>query len=240
MILEIKEINKFYGKKNILNDVSLKFYPNQVYGLFGINGAGKSTLAKCIFNEVKKSDNSIFIDDHLINIHNYEEMYYFLDNPDLPKEMLVYDYLSKLNLLANNDMKKFKKQVVELGQELLPNVNIKKKRIKNLSSGQQKLVSLMGCILLRPKIIFFDEPTANLDLKNKELILSSIMKIKNSDNIIVFMTHLIEEIAPYIDQMIILNNHKIIYDAPVKSDERNKLKTIFLESIRKDNKQQGE
>jgi len=80
--------------------------------------------------------------------------------------------------------------------------------------------------LLKPKIIFFDEPTANVDFANKKIILEVIKKLKNQETLIVVITHLIEEIKTLLDHVIIVDEGLIKYDQEF-SNEKENLKEIF-------------
>ena len=112
-------------------------------------------------------------------------------------------------------------------------INIKpllKQKIVSLSAGQQKILSLYICFLLKPKVIFFDEPTANLDIENKNIILKAIEQLKTKDRLIVIITHLIEEVKELLDHVIIIDEGKIKYDQKFSSSKEN-LKQIFQNNV---------
>lgn len=227
MNLEVRNISKKFNNKTILSDVSLKFETNNVYGLLGLNGIGKTTLIKCIFNELKINSGEILIDNNKISSDNYKKMYYFPENDDIPKNISIYEYLLKIYLLSGQNKNNFQQQLVHKAVNL-KNINLKKTKLGSLSSGQKKIVSLIACLLINPDIIVFDEPTANLDIANKEIVLQMIKSLKSKDRIIVIVTHLIEEIKSEIDYAIILTEQGIVFNDKVKKRD---IKKIYLEKI---------
>jgi ABC-2 type transport system ATP-binding protein len=126
--------------------------------------------------------------------------------------------------LAKKDYKKSKLVFAE--NEKIFNVKFKRsKKIKQFSAGERKILSALMILVLKPEVIFFDEPTANLDLKNKEIIINIIKLMKTDDRIIVITTHLIDEVKELLTDLIILDQGKITYAEPY--DQRQDLRVIF-------------
>jgi ABC-2 type transport system ATP-binding protein len=107
------------------------------------------------------------------------------------------------------------------------NLNIKKK-LKDFSAGQKKLFSAILAITIDPDVIFFDEPTANLDIKNKLIIIEIIKQMISEKRIIVITTHLVDEIKDLINDIIILDNHQIVYNAHFDG-QKDDIKKIFTQ-----------
>lgn len=226
-MLEIKNVKKTFGKKQVLKDISLEIKPGRIYGLLGNNGQGKTTLSKITFNEYTKNQGEIFYNDIPQTQIDYTEWFFFSENNELPKNISVKSYISmiiSLTKLSKQEVKKRHDQIMTFftSFDIKKNQNIK---IKNLSSGQQKLLSLYICFLIKPKVIFLDEPTANLDIQNKKMILDAIKQLKQNSNIIVLITHLIEEVKELIEEIIILDNGNITYKGNV--DKNVGIKELF-------------
>ncbi|AXK50865.1 ATP-binding cassette domain-containing protein [Spiroplasma alleghenense] len=223
-MLEISNISKKFNQTHVLKDISFSLKSGQIYGLLGNNGAGKTTLTKIIFQEYLPNSGEIIYNSKSISISNYSEWYFFSENNELPKNVRVETYLILIKNLSKIQTKVYNQRIVEI----LKFLDIKpffKKEISNLSAGQQKLLSLFVCFLIRPKVIFFDEPTANLDIKNKSLIIEAIKNFKNPDVTIVIITHLIEEVKDILDHILIMDQGKVVYDE-INFEPKN-LKDIF-------------
>lgn len=227
MILTIENLSKNFHSKKVLKEINIEFENGNCYGLLGNNGVGKTTLTKCIFNEYSFSG-KIYLDNQPLKGSTLQKMFYFGDNVDLPKELTMFSFLQVQYLLHCGKMKDFKKRL-EQENTFFKKRNIKKTLVKNLSSGEQKLLSLLAYKMVDSKIVFFDEPTANLDISNKEFLLGEIKKIDKSDKIIVIITHLVEEIKYLIDQVVILEDSQIAYRGYLPSDQ---IKEKFLEVVR--------
>ncbi|WP_342252640.1 ABC transporter ATP-binding protein [Spiroplasma endosymbiont of Amphibalanus improvisus] len=228
MLLEIKDATCGFGKKTILKNINLDFKSNTIYGLFGLNGAGKTTLIKTIFNELPLQKGQIIFNNHPINIQDYRQMFFFPENIDLPNQYIIKEYFSHINNYVKCNSKAFSEKTKELFNILLPQVNYKKQTIASLSSGEKKTVSLILCLALKPKIIFFDEPTANLDVSKKDELIKNIIKLKGEETILVLVSHLINELSSYLDDMIIIHDSKVVYNNNVSNRESKELKEIFL------------
>jgi ABC-2 type transport system ATP-binding protein len=190
-----------FQDKEVLKQISFELKPGNIYGLLGLNGAGKTTIIRSIFNEITQYDGEIKIDGKTITQHDYAKMYYFAENNSLPKTLTIYEYLKLESTLRSIPRDHFKTKIAEF-EKTMPNINFKKKKIKSLSSGQQKLVSLLCTMLIDCELIFFDEPTANLDFENKKFVLDYIKKQQNQNKIIVMVTHLVDEVQTILNNIL--------------------------------------
>ncbi len=222
-MLKINKINKNFKDKKVLKDISLSLEKGNCYGLFGNNGVGKTTLTKIIFNELNKSSGEIELDNLEQKNIDFRDWYFFTENNELPNDISVRNFIEilvNINLLSKQE---YNNRVNYLAS-IFDVKKYWKVKIKNLSAGQKKLLSLYACMLFKPKIIFFDEPTANLDIKNKTIILDVISKLKSDDTIIVIITHLISEVMQLIDHVIIMDEGQITYNKKFnKSDDINEI-----------------
>ncbi|ATG97204.1 ATP-binding cassette domain-containing protein [Mesoplasma lactucae] len=203
--LILKDIKKSFSKKEVLKDININFESGKVYGLLGNNGAGKTTLVRILFNEIKPDGGSIQYTGQNQASINYDNWYYFTENHDLPLEFSTYEFLWTDAMLAKISEEEFKKRL-ESAQKIIPiNFDLKTK-IKKLSSGQKKMVSCLAALICKPKVIFLDEPTANLDQENKGIIVDLINALKNENRIIVVITHLIKEIQDSLTDVVIIDD----------------------------------
>jgi ABC-2 type transport system ATP-binding protein len=225
-----------FQDKEVLKQISFELKPGNIYGLLGLNGAGKTTIIRSIFNEITQYDGEIKIDGKTITQHDYAKMYYFAENNSLPKTLTIYEYLKLESTLRSIPRDHFKTKIAEF-EKTMPNINFKKKKIKSLSSGQQKLVSLLCTMLIDCELIFFDEPTANLDFENKKFVLDYIKKQQNQNKIIVMVTHLVDEVQTILNNVLILDEGVIKCATAVKLGDN--VKEIFEKNVTFKNEEFG-
>jgi ABC-2 type transport system ATP-binding protein len=225
-----------FQDKEVLKQISFELKPGNIYGLLGLNGAGKTTIIRSIFNEITQYDGEIKIDGKTITQHDYAKMYYFAENNSLPKTLTIYEYLKLESTLRSIPRDHFKTKIAEF-EKTMPNINFKKKKIKSLSSGQQKLVSLLCTMLIDCELIFFDEPTANLDFENKKFVLDYIKKQQNQNKIIVMVTHLVDEVQTILNNVLILDEGVIKCATAVKPGDN--VKEIFEKNVTFKNEEFG-
>ncbi|WP_338983650.1 ATP-binding cassette domain-containing protein [Spiroplasma endosymbiont of Othius punctulatus] len=235
-IIKVDDVKKQFNGWYALRGVTTNFEAGKVYGFLGNNGAGKTTLTKLIFQNFDYDGGNVTLNDKELKDVDYSEWFYFSESADLPVDTQVKEYIGRCYDYAQRPGKEYKTKV----DKVMKIINIKKwwnKKIKSLSAGQKKMVVLFLCLLLRPKIVFFDEPTANVDINNKELILKTIKTLKSEDTIVVVITHLIEEVEDILDHIVIMSDGLIKYDEPLESGQSV---TELFEKYAVDNSTQSE
>ena len=192
VILEYKEINKSFGAKQILKDINLQIESNKIVGLLGKNGSGKSTLFKSILGLIKIKSGQILVDGVDINKLKEKErakyIAYVSQNIMLPP-LTVYEIVSMgrmpyYNFISN----KSDKDVIE---EILKKLNIfdlKDKIATELSGGERQLVSIARALAQKSRVIVFDEPTSNLDIKNEVFFKKTIKELVKTENISILIS----------------------------------------------------
>lgn len=143
---------------------------------------------------------------------------YFVENNELPRGMRAFDYLRYVALMADVNLAEFKKRLQRVCEVVDLNFNLKNK-IKNLSAGQKKILSCLSMLINKPKIIFLDEPTANLDPSNKSLVLKIIDNLKKDDRIIVVITHLFDDIQGLVTDVVIVDDGVIKKTKALKAND---------------------
>lgn len=236
-ILEVKNINKSFGKTEVLKGVSFSLEEGQVLSIIGSSGSGKTTLLRCInFLETADSGKITVDGDVLFDSDSTEKL---SSKQKRDKQLSIglvfqqfnlfpqYDVLGnvtlapKLRAKERPDFKKNKaeiyKEIEEKALKLLSQMGLSEK-VHNypceLSGGQQQRVSIARAMALEPKILFFDEPTSALDPELTGEILKVIRELAETNMTMVIVTHemnFAKEVSDYIvfmDQGVIAEEGK--------------------------------
>lgn len=207
--IQIKNITKLYKNTIALNNVSLNFEFGKIYGLLGRNGAGKSTLINIIANRKFPNDGEVFI-DNLKARENMQisDLLFCATTDDLyPKSHKVKNIFKWTNTFYDSfDLDKS----FDLAKKFNLNIN---KSFTQLSKGYQTIMKLIIGLSLNLPYMIYDEPVLGLDANHRELFYSLLLKdFQENEKTIIIATHLIEEIANMIEEVIIIDDGKIILE----------------------------
>ncbi len=212
MILKIKNLSKTYpnGVK-ALDNLNLEI--NQgMFGLLGPNGAGKSTLMRTLAT-LQKPDEGLVLFDDIDILKNPMDLRKVLGY--LPQEFGVYPKMSAVDLLDYLATLKgiaIKKERNELIIRLLEITNlyeVRNKYVDGYSGGMKQRFGIAQLLLNNPKLIIVDEPTAGLDPAERNRFLNVLREIASS-NIIIFSTHIVDDIKDLCNDMAIMNGGRIL------------------------------
>lgn len=214
-VLEIKNLSKKFGNKNILNNISLSIYEGDIVGLIGPNGAGKTTLIKTILGLLNKNSGSIEICN--INLEkNFEEALSnvgcIIEKPDLYENLTGTKNLKITSIINNINDKEYIDKVIKM-VKLNTRINDK---VKKYSLGMKQRLALANALIKKPKLLILDEPTNGLDpLGIKEL--RNIIKDvnKNMGISILISSHILSEIENISDKIIIIDNGYVIEELDI-------------------------
>ena len=210
-MIEFKNINKFFNDKKILDNVSLKIQPNEIYGLLGPNGAGKTTLIMILLGRVFSSNGDVFFDNCKLNSNSKSVLSQFgvvsqFDNLDP-------DFTVVENLRVYSSYFKMKKNLIEKRvEDVLEFVLLeerKNERIENLSGGMKRRLSIARALLNDPKVLILDEPTTGLDPQTRQIIWNKLKALKKNGTTILLTTHFMEEAEKLCDNISIIDTGEI-------------------------------
>lgn len=203
-LIKIQDLNKKYGKKQVLKDVNLTLYGGQIVGLLGPNGSGKTTLIKVLNGLLKEYDGDVQIDQQAIGIHSKKIISYLPDEPYFENWMTTSDALNLfVDMYDDFDLNK--------ALSLMERMDIEKKvKIKELSKGMKEKFQLILVMSRKAKIYILDEPLGGIDPAARELILDTILNNYAEDALVLLSTHLIADIEKIFDEVIFIKNGEII------------------------------
>lgn len=188
-MLKANDIQVHYGRKCVLQQVSLEANPGECIGILGTNGCGKSTLLKILAGVLSPTKGTVFYNGHdaCKNPRIFMEYagYVPQDNP-LMEDLTVYDNLKLWYTNSKSDV------TAELEQgtlHMLELHTVLNKKVRTLSGGMKKRLSI-GCALAnQPSVLILDEPTTSLDLPCKEDIRIYLKRYLQYEGTVIITTH---------------------------------------------------
>lgn len=192
-MIELRNINKRFDDRIVLENLNYNFYEGNSYALIGASGAGKTTLLNIIGKLEEVDSGDIIVND--INLNNIKEKDYFknylsylfqnfglIENKSIQENLMLAFIGEKISKLE------MQKKMNEALKRVHLDVNLNRK-IYTLSGGEAQRVALAKTILKDSPIILADEPTASVDQKNSEEIIELILSLKKENKIIIIATH---------------------------------------------------
>ena len=209
--LVCSNLTKSYGSKKVIDGVSLSLEPHRIYGLIGRNGAGKTTLLGLISGQNYPDSGDVTLDGEPVK-----------DNQELLDQICFSRELSQI-LLFGRDTRKVK-QLLKTAELILPywdNEYAKRligefeldegKRIANLSKGMLSAVTIIIALASKSPITFLDEPVAGLDVFMRDKFYRLLLEeYTESERTFVVSTHIIDEAANVLEDVIIIDSGKIL------------------------------
>ena len=214
LILELKNVTKYYNNELIFNNINLKIKKGEVVSIIGKSGSGKSTLLKCI-NLLEN------IDDGSINYYgkNINDIQLVELRQNIGIVFQDYNLFEHLNVLENLTIglikiKKYSKSKSEqLAINILKRIDLIDKKDKypsELSGGQKQRVAIARTLLMEPSIIMLDEPTSALDDEMKDSVLDLINEIVKDNMTVIIVSHETNFIKKISNKIYKLNKHNLL------------------------------
>ncbi len=205
--IQIKNITKKYGGLTALDNISFSFEFGKIYGFLGRNGAGKSTLINIIANRIFADEGTVLIDDIPAkeNMQVHEKIFCMSEADLYDKDLKIKEHFKWLNRFYDSfNLKK----ALEISEKF--NLDTEK-RFKSLSKGYQSIFKLTVALSLNVPYVIFDEPVLGLDANHRELFYNLLLKdYEDGERTIIIATHLIEEVANIIEEVVLIDKGKIL------------------------------
>lgn len=227
-MLELKGITKSYGKKKALDNISLSLSEG-IYGLLGENGAGKTTLIHIMAGISEADSGNVFFDGS--DIHKNRKAYnavlgYMPQYASYYGDFTVMEFM-KFMAAMKRIPRKYQTDII---LDILQKVNlldVKNKNIKALSGGMRQRLGIGQAILNDPAVLILDEPTAGLDPYERVQFRVLIREISKG-KIIIFATHITQDVEQIADRIIMLHNGKEISADRIKLCKEGNLEQVFV------------
>lgn len=213
-MLKITNLNKSFGSKNVLKNISFSAPAGKITGFIGKNGSGKTTTFHSILNFIDYSGNITF-NNKRIDENSYANIGYLPEERSLMPKLTVYSqvkYLANLKGMSTTEVKS------ELPKWLdrLQVVGKMNDKIKSLSKGNQQKIQLIATLIHKPDLIILDEPFSGLDPVNTDLLKQVILAEQERGATIIFSDHSMNNVEELCDNVIMINNGLKVLDGSVQ------------------------
>lgn len=227
-ILQIHNLRKFFGEKRALNDVSFDVDRGSITGLLGPNGAGKTTLLRIINGIMVSDSGEALINGRPASLETTNLIGYMPEERGLYDKMTVEDQIMYFGLLKGGD----KKRLREVMKEYLGLFNIyddRRRKVKELSKGNQQKVQIISTLVHEPELVILDEPFSGFDPINGQLLQELIARLHDRGTTIMLSSHnmpAIEEMCS--DIALIDHGNLLVKDSIENIKEANKDDSLLL------------
>ncbi|MER1952849.1 MAG: ABC transporter ATP-binding protein [Aerococcus urinaeequi] len=205
-MIEIEKVNKFYGAKKILEDVSFSIKPGEITALIGENGSGKTSLMNGLMKLTPVASGQFLIDGKPIDFNDFNRISYIPDSIIVAKEMTIQE---ALDFMATY----YSTYDPVLAKDLLTFFNLNPdEKISHLSKGNTAKVNLLLGLTLNSDYLIMDEPFSGIDIFTREEIANVFTSKLMAGRGVLISTHEINEIETLVDRVVMLKDCRIIQD----------------------------
>lgn len=211
--IQIKGVSKVYGRTKALDKVNMTIESNRIYGLLGRNGAGKTTLLNLMTNRIFPTEGEIIADGETVfeNDKVLRNIFYMAAQNLYPEgERIRNIYKWTKEFYPSFDAEYAKSLSEKFGLDT-------KKKVKDLSTGYASIFKAIAALASNADIVLYDEPVLGLDANHRDMFYKELISnYSESPKTIIISTHLIEEVAPVIEEAIIIKEGKLILKQSVE------------------------
>lgn len=225
MPIVVKDLTKIYGQQKAVNNVSFTINEGEIVGFLGPNGAGKSTTMKMITGYLEPSAGNINVNGVDVKsdpLAAKRKIGYLPESNALYYDMYVREYLAFVADVHNIDNKR---KAVDSVIEQVGLTPESRKKVGQLSKGYKQRVGLAAALIHGPEVLILDEPTSGLD-PNQIVEIRNVIKEQGKDKLVLFSSHILQEVEAICDRVIIINKGKLVAD-----DQLSKLQQRSTASV---------
>ena len=213
-MIEVKNLTKRYGNHLAVDHLNFTVESGKIYGFLGRNGAGKSTLINIIANRIFADSGEVLIDDIPAkdNMQVHEKIFCMSESDLYDTSLKIKDHFKWIERFYDSfDLNK----AFEISEKFNLDTS---KRFKALSKGYQSIFKLTVALSLNVPYVIFDEPVLGLDANHRELFYDLLLKdYEDNERTIIIATHLIEEVANIIEEVVLIDKGKVLLQEKVEN-----------------------
>lgn len=223
-LLECRGLCKSFGERQVLKDINLTIEPGKIVGLLGKNGAGKSTLLKLINELLTPTSGEILVHNYHPGVASKRVIAYLPERTYFDKELTVCQAIQFFSdFYENFDADRARQLLGDLELDV-------NQKLSKMSKGMQEKVQLVMVMSRAADLYLLDEPLGGVDPATRDYILDTILSNFQPGASVVISTHLIADIERILDEVIFLDQGKIMLTAPadeLRTKEQASIDEIF-------------
>ncbi len=206
--IQVKDLEKFYGKVHALRGVDLEVKRGEVYGFLGPNGAGKTTAIRCMLDLIRPQAGSISV----LGLNPQKEPEAIKARVGyLPGELHVDENMTARQVFRFFNRLRGNRSDWAFIEELSERLKLElRSPIKNFSKGNKQKVGVVQALMHKPELLLLDEPTASLDPLMQQEVLRMLAEAQENGGTIFFSSHIISEVQAVADRVAIIREGKIV------------------------------
>ena len=191
--VKIDHVNRFFGKKQVLFDISLDITYSQILGLLGPSGSGKSTLIKMIAGiDIPTSGEVLLLNEKMPKLSMMNKIGYMAQSDALYTELTAEENIKFFASMYKLSKSKQKQRIIEV-MDLVNLSDQLKKQVKQYSGGMKRRLSLAIALIHEPPVLILDEPTVGIDPVLRKSIWAELYKLNENGTTIIVTTHVMDE-----------------------------------------------
>lgn len=218
MKLEVRNLKKSFGEKEVLHGISFSVKSGSALGLLGRNGAGKTTTIRILMDVFKATEGSVLLDGKPFAPREYQIGYLPEERGLYPKKT-VSEQLIYMGMLRGLSQKTAKEST-ERWLEKMGVSQYAKQKLETLSKGNQQKVQLAQTLVCEPDIIILDEPFSGLDPVNSQILKDVIREQIEEGKLVIFSSHQMSYVEEFCEEIAILNHGEVVLGGDLKEIKR--------------------
>ncbi len=227
-MLKVQNIVKYYDKVCAVDNLSFEVKKGEIFGLLGENGAGKTTTFRIIMGLLKPDAGNVTLNGKEIDYSLTDNIGFLTEERSLQTKLSVEEQLKFYGSLKGIEEDVLDKRIDELLEEFEV-LDYKKKKIKELSKGNQQKIQFISAIINNPELLILDEPFTGLDPINVAKFKSHIRNMQKKGTIIIFSSHQMEHVEEFCEKLVILVKGKSILEGYIKDIKKDyRKKNVFI------------
>lgn len=225
-ILKVENINKNYGRNQILQDINFSVQKNEIFGIVGLNGAGKTTLIKIIVNLISGSSGSFEISEN--------KKIFYLPEKFQPSPLLTgFEFVQFSNSFFK--IQKSEQDVSEFFEYFAIDKKFLHKKIKSFSKGMGQKIGLICAFMSDAEILILDEPMSGLDPLARIALKKEIINYQKLGKTILFSSHVLSDVEEICNRIMLIFDKKVNFigktEELLQQTGQNSLEQAFLQKI---------
>lgn len=231
-VLEVKGLDKSFYATHAANNVSFNVHASEIVALLGENGAGKSTVIKILANVYAPDSGEVLIDGERLSLDERSHQIVFVHQTlGLIEWMTVAENIALIigypKSFGLNSIKKMNQQALEVLSIVGGNID-PEARIFTLSRSDRSLLAIARALILKPKILVLDEPTASLPAHDVERLFKVLKELQKIGVGIIYVSHRLDEVYEIADRAVIMRNGAVVADREFKSLSKTELVSLII------------